>query len=374
MGSNEDKRAAQAETVPLGTEILAHSLRHVRATYHEYNGSLFRGRLRPPSLEWSDSESEWGAWLGTTRVLRLSKRLLSRSWAELTEVLKHEMAHQYVEEVEGIQPGEGPHGATFRRVCRERGIDEGATGDPNPASREPDAKHHAILRRIEHLLALATSDNQNEAETAMATARRLMLKYNLEEATAGAKSTYSYRHLGKPTGRRMAWQRSLANILSEYFFVDVIIVPVYRPLEQKRGSLLEAMGTRQNLEMAAYAHDFLERTAHALWKRHKRECGVLTDRDKQSYLHGVMSGFSEKLDRESKENQKEGLVWLGDPELGRYFRARHPHVRSVSGRARVHTEAFSAGHHAGGRIVLHRGVEAGSTRGAPRLLGARNSS
>lgn len=374
MGSNEDKRAARSDTVPLSAEILTHSLRHVRATYRDYNASLFGGRLSAPSLEWSDSETEWGAWLGAVRVLRLSKRLLSRPWGDLTEVLKHEMAHQYVEEVEGCAEGEGPHGATFRRVCLERGIDESRAGDPSHALGEEEPKHHAILRRIEHLLALATSENQNEAETAMATARRLMLKYNLEEAAAGAKSVYSYRHLGKPTGRRMAWQRSLANILTEYFFVDVIIVPVYRPLEQKNGSVLEAIGTRQNLDMAAYAHDFLEHAALSLWKRHKRESRIRTDRDKQSYLYGVMSGFSVKLQRESSENRREGLVWLGDPELGRYFRARHPHVRSVSGRARVQKEAFSAGHHAGRRIVLHRGVEAGSTRGAPRLLGARNTS
>jgi hypothetical protein len=312
--------------------------------------------------------------VGAQRVLRLSERLLSRSWGELAEVLKHEMAHQYVEEVEGVVLGEGPHGATFRRVCRERGIDEGATGDPNPAARGEESQRHSTLRRIEHLLALATSDNQNEAETAMATARRLMLKYNLEEAAAGAKSAYTYRHLGKPTGRRMAWQRGLANILTEYFFVDIIIVPVYRPLERKRGSVLEAMGTKQNLEMAAYAHDFLEHTALTLWRKHKQEGGNSTHQDRQSYLHGVMSGFAEKLERESRHNQSEGLIWLGDPELSQYFRARHPYVRSVSGRARVQSEAFSAGHHAGGRIVLHRGVEAGSTRGAQRLLGARKSS
>lgn len=374
MGLSEDKRTPSAETVPLSAEILAHSLRKVRATYHEYNHSLFGGRLRAPSLEWTESESEWGAWVGGQRVLRLSLHLLTRPWGQLLEVLKHEMAHQYVEEVEGIGAGEGPHGATFRRVCRERGIDEGATGDPtaNPLQTEP--QHHAILRRIGHLLALAESENQHEAETAMATARRLMLKYNLEEAASAGASEYSFRHLGKPTGRRMAWQRVLANILTEYFFVEVIIVPMYRPIEQKNGSVLEAIGTRHNLDMAAYAHDFLERAAHSLWGRHKREHGLGSDRDKQSFLYGVLSGFSKKLERTSLENQKEGLVWLGDPELGRYFRARHPHIRSVSGRARVASEAFSAGHQAGERIVLHRGVEAGSTGAVPRLLGARKPS
>ncbi len=374
MGSDKEENARTQAAAPLSAEVLAHCLRQVRATYRDYNASLFGGRLSMPSLEWSEGEAHWGAWHSRERVLRLSVRLVTRSWGELTEVLKHEMAHQYVEEVEGYRENEGPHGATFRRVCRERGIDEVAAGSPKEDPTQTDPKHHALLRRIEHLLALAQSDNQHEAESAMATARRLMLKYNLEEAAAGAPGAYSFRHLGLPTGRRMAWQRSLANLLSDYFFVDVIIVPVYRALERKRGSVLEAMGTRENLEMAAYAHDFLERAALSLWKKHKRDARLRSDKDKQSFLYGVMSGFSAKLDREAKKHDEEGLVWLGDPELSRYFRARHPHVRHVSGRARVASDAFSAGHQAGGRIVLHRGVSAGSTRGAPRLLGARTSS
>ncbi len=370
MGTRDDKRNKDSDSAALGAEVLAHCLREVRTTYHDYNQSLFGGRLSAPSLEWMDNQGQWGAWHGGERVLRLSTRLVSRPWGQLTEVLKHEMAHQFVEEVEGHEPGEGPHGPTFRRVCRERGIDEGAAGDPEDDPTGTDPKRHATLRRIEHLLALAQSDNQHEAETAMATARRLMLKYNLEEASMGAPSVYTYRHLGKPTGRRMAWQRRLGNILSDYFFVDVIIVPVYRPLEKKRGSVLEAIGTRENLEIAAYAHDFLERTAVALWKRHKKEAKLTADRDKQSYLYGVMSGFSDKLERESKKHAAEGIIWLGDPDLARYFRARHPHVRNVSGRTRFQSDAFSAGRDAGGRIVLHRGVGAGSTKGAPRLLGA----
>src|SRR5690606_8871894 len=96
-----------------------------------------------------------------------------------------------------------------------------------------------ILERISHLLALAQSDNENEAQVAMTKARRLMLKYNIEAAIAGASRRYSFRHLGKPTGRRMAWQRALANLLSEFFFVEIVIVPVYRVHEKARWSVIE---------------------------------------------------------------------------------------------------------------------------------------
>lgn len=368
MSSNADPNARRTESEELSARVLALALREVRRTYLEYNQSLFGGRLLSPTFEWTEHQGEWGAWLGAHRTIRLSRRLLGEGWGVLTEVLKHEMAHQYVEEVERISRAEGPHGATFQRVCSERGIDASATGRPEEAA-GTSAETQKILARISHLLALAQSDNQHEAESAMLKARRLMLKYNLEHAGASSHSAYRFKHLGTPTGRRMAWQRVLATLLSDFFFVEVIIVPVYRAAEGKRGSVIEICGTEANLEIAAYSYDFLERAALGCWKKHKKEQGLMSDQHKQSFLYGVMSGFAEKLDRESKKTQKEGLIWLGDPDLGRYFRARHPHVRHVSGRGSVQGDAYSAGRDAGGRIVLHRGVEAPRSGGAPRLLG-----
>lgn len=354
------------ESGRLGAELRRSALRQVEVAYRDSNHSLFGGRLRAPVLEWSDAESELGAWVREARSLRLSESLLLGPWGELLEVLKHEMAHQYVDEVLGVH-GEGPHGPTFQKICRERGIDPRAAGRPRSGDVE-EGERTAVLRRIASLLALAQSDNQHEAELAMATARRLMLKYNLEQATENP-SAYSFRHVGTPTGRRAAWQRVLATILSDHFFVDVLIVPVYRPLEGKRGSVLEIMGRLENLEMAAYVHDFLECSAADLWQSHKKREGLASDKDRLSYLFGVMSGFRDKLEAEERRSQKEGLVWLGDPELSRYARARHPYVRRVGSSGRVARDAFSAGREAGRSLVLSRGVGAGVSAGGPRLLG-----
>lgn len=357
----------------MSAEHWAHTLREVQRSYLELNASLFGSALRVPRLSWSNSVSTYGTWRGGERDLSLSQRLVSLGWGVLLEVLKHEMAHQYADEVLGVDSQEGPHGETFRRVCRERGIDPRAASEPHLllggneeedlSSEDPhSARRRAALRRVEHLLALAQSDNQFEAESAMVKARRLMLKYNLEEASRGADREYAFRHLGVPTGRRVAWERVLGTLIGEHFFVQVIIVPVYRPKEQKRGSIFEACGAPHNLSTAAYAYDFIRGTALALWKDHKRQKKLSSDQDKQSYLYGVITGFNAKLENESKRSQKEGLIWVGDPALSRYFRARHPHIRHVGGRGKVQNDAFSAGHQAGGQIVFHRGVE-GSTSG-----------
>ena len=71
----------------------------------------------------------------------------------LVEVLKHEMAHQFVDEVLGVHD-EPDHGPVFRQVCDERGIDARAAGAP-----DADRARDHVLDRIAKLLALAGSPN-----------------------------------------------------------------------------------------------------------------------------------------------------------------------------------------------------------------------
>ena len=143
---------------------------------------------------------------------------------------------------------------------------------PRPrASREATEEHDErtrVIERIARLLALAESPNVHEAEAAMAAAQRLMLKYNVELQHAGAARRYGFRHLGEPSGRVGESDRVLASILAKHFFVEVIWVPVYRPLDGKRGSVLEICGAPENLEMAEYVHAFLRHTASELWDEH----------------------------------------------------------------------------------------------------------
>ena len=48
-------------------------------------------------------------------------------WTVVLEVLRHEMAHQYVDEVLGVHD-ETAHGPTFQAVCEARAIDGRAAG------------------------------------------------------------------------------------------------------------------------------------------------------------------------------------------------------------------------------------------------------
>jgi hypothetical protein len=341
----------------LTAELETLLLREIALEYAGLNRSYFKGALRAPAFELGDAGGRLGRFSAERRSIEISRRLASVGWGTVVEVLKHEMAHQYVLEVLRIDD-ETSHGPAFRAICERLAIDARATGMPEPKDeRGPDELR--ILERVAKLLALAESKSEHEAETAMKLAQRLMLKYNLENVSTGRARAYAYRHLGAPTGRVNEAERMIAVILGEHFFVDVIWVPVYRALEGKRGSVLEVCGTPANLEMAAYVYDFLRHAGERLWREHQERTGTRKNRDRRAFLAGVMTGFYAKLNAERKQQSKEGLVWIGDADLRSYYRKRHPYITRARYAGTARNEAHSHGREAGKRLVLHRPVGSG---------------
>ena len=331
------------------------------------NLTFFKGALRRPQLRLSDASARLGQWDGGLRSIELSRALiLQRPWGEVVEVLKHEVAHQFVDECLAVD--EPPHGPTFRGICERLGIHGSPQLATDEAGGEPAAEDR-IVTKIRKLLALADSPNQHEAENAASLAQKLMLRFNVEVDALPARPDFGFRQVGVASGRIFEHQRRVAVILGEHFFVEAIWVPAYRPREGKRGSVLEICGSRPNLAMAAYVHDFLHATAERLWKAYRRERGIASNRDRRTFLAGVMEGFEGKLDAQRTEFRREGLVWVPHAELGRYFRRRHPYVRSVRGAGVRRSDAYAEGQRAGGEIVLSRPVEDGPSGRAPRALG-----
>ena len=339
-------------------------VRELRATWRLINDSFFRGALLVPTFELVATCATLGRWVALTRTIEISRALVTREpWGAVVEVLKHETVHQYVYEVLR-ETSQSAHGAAFRETCARLGVDARASGVP--AAQELDPKDR-VVERIARLLALAESPNRHEAEAAMAAAQRLMLKYNLDRAMPKDDPRYGFAHLGRPSGRVLEHERLVAMILGKHFFVEAIWIPVYRPLEGKRGSVLEICGTRPNLAIAEYVHSFLYQTAERLWREHQHNHGIVSNRERRSYLAGVMTGFADKLTRQNAKSRGEGLVWVGDGRLKHYFDQRHPRVRLVRHAGLRRTDAWARGREAGRDIVLYRPVEgAASSRG--RLL------
>src|SRR3712207_6074324 len=118
------------DTHRLTPELETACLRALRAAWEDQNWGRFRGAMKPPALELTDATSRLGQWDPATRTIQLARKLVVEGgWGQVLEVLKHEMAHQYVFEVLGARD-EAPHGARFQEVCARLGIDGAATGMP----------------------------------------------------------------------------------------------------------------------------------------------------------------------------------------------------------------------------------------------------
>jgi hypothetical protein len=321
--------------------------------------------LRRPLFRLIDSTHVLGRWKREERCIEFARTLLTNhSWGVIVEVLLHEMAHQYVDEVLGAGD-ERAHGPLFDQVCRKFRIDARAQGVPAAGD---DATRTAILDKVSKLLALATSPNPHEAQSAMNAARRLMLKHNLERLEAERARGYVWKQLG-PTLKRVEIHRGMASVILErHFFVTGIWTSVWDARTRERGSVLEVCGTPANVEFAAYVYSFLVHTAEGLWAMHRRANpgGGLTAR--RSFLRGVMQGFGEKLEAESRRDGEAGLVWVGDPALQDYFRRRHPHVSRRPSYGRHDPDAHASGREAGQRLVIHKPIESASAASRGMLL------
>lgn len=330
----------------------------ISRVWHEFNRRHLHGTLRPPVFQIDRGHARLGHWQRETRTLSLAHdHLIGHRWDDVLHTLKHEMAHQYVDEALGGDAR--PHGARFARACALLEISADASGAPRPPEDDPAAK---ILRRIQKLLALATSANRHEAEAAMAAANTLLLRYNLELPQDAPRPGYRARSLGKSAAAIPLERKLVSAILGEFFFVECIWVTTYNARRGRHERILEVLGTPENLEMADFVHDFLHAACERLWDQARREMSLPASR-RREFVAGVLTGFRDKLRSERAHNEEQGLVWLGDADLERFLRSRHPSVSALGGAAVRHGQAHAAGRAAGEGLTLQRPVREEQARG-----------
>ena len=329
-------------------------LQKLRTEWQTVNKERFSSLLKPPVLCIDRGEVRFGRWEQLGRVLGISEQhIWNQPWDEVLDTLKHEMAHQYASEVLGAVE-EVPHGPAFVQACRLAGVSPRAT---HAASTQENSEADRMLAKVRKLLALASSPNAHEAEVAMAAANTLLLKYNLELGNAPETRGYGFRRVGRGAAALPVEWKLIASILSSYFFVECIWVSAYNARRNRMERVLELIGAETNLELAAYAHDFLHGACDALWHTASRELGDGGRQRRREFLAGVLMGFSQKLKQERTAHAARGLVWLGDPDLKRYYRERHPRTRSLNGGGVRHGKAHEAGLEAGKSLRIHRGVQ-----------------
>jgi len=327
-----------------------------RALLHELveawttiNRRDFGGVLRAPVLDLNDSK-DLGGFTPTRRHLTLKRSfVIEAPWGQVLEVLRHEVAHQFVHEALHVHD-EPPHGPTFRRICKERGIDARAAGLPHHAV---DAQEERLVRRVRALLRLAESPEPHEAAAAATAARRLLARHDLD--LTDPEHAHTFRQVGPTKARFDPWEKVLAGVLASHFGVTVIYALAYRPLRGTWGRVLELLGPGHHVEVAAYVHDVLRSTGEDAWKAHKKREGITRNAERRRYLFGVMAGYKEALEREVPEGET-GLVHVEQAAVEEYVNRRYPH--QIAGRKKTVkiSRATAAGREVGRKLSIRPGV------------------
>lgn len=349
-------------------------VRQLRDDWKNANYTYFKDRMRLPNIGLMDSSSLLGLWKGGYhRSLTISDFLIrNHPWELVLEVLYHEMAHQFVEEILGIRDAL-PHGEAFRRICLEHEIDHTASGELQPwVERRTkgcavDPENRRVLDKIQKLLALAQSANRHEAESAMEKAHDLLLKHNLSLLEARAKGGYIHKQIGE-VGRKNPMKSLIGTIIGQFFFVETIWVFGYCPRTNAKGRALEIYGKPENVEMAEYVHDYLNNVSESLWREYRKEKELSGNKHRRTFIYGLLAGFYEKLDYRDAVNRSDKLIWKGDPNLREFFRRKNPKIRNSRFlHSKSCEDAYASGKARGKTLVVHKGVQEGKS-GKVRLL------
>ena len=333
----------------------------------------YRYRMQKPLFNLRDMNGKWGYWSNEKNEICLKRNLvLDHSWDAVRQVLFHEMAHQFAEQVFYAR-NESPHGKAFQKACFMLRADPKASGNYPPlddrisnTSLNPEDK---ILLRVKKLMALAQSQNLHEAEAAMAKAHELISKYNVDLLARDNNRHFISVFVGSPALRHFREDYYLSNLLQEYYFVCGIWVAAYVMKKGKMGRVLEISGTVQNIRIASYIHDFIKRFIDSQWDNYNKRKNFNRYR-KTDFAVGVIEGFRSKLalQAEKKKGIKNTryLMKIQDPLLQKLFKYRYPHTSSIRGRSLNNDKSIlKDGINIGKDLVIHKGI---SKRGKGRKL------
>jgi len=336
--------------------------------------------LAVPAFKLIESRRTLGAWNSDTRTISISSVLVNEySWDAVINVLKHEMAHQYVHEFLG-RGMEQPHGPSFTESCEKLGVlypFSTATGDTPKIftaanQHDSDTEYNTKVDKVRKMLSLAGSANKHEAAAAMSKANSFIRKYNLERLEKVESSQYSYEIKNTGKKRMNIIARRIASLLMDYFYVDIVYSELFDAEKVEFHKTIELLGTKENVFFAGHVYDFLTQRVEFLWKSYRKKSHA-PGKLRKTYILGLLQGFRERLEKEEKKQSFSvgmvadsgqyktisSLVVAEDPGLSGFIAKRFPRLRKVRyGAAGIYcSNTYSAGKTEGKKITVHKVVK-----------------
>lgn len=183
-----------------------------------------------------------------------------------------------------------------------------------------DDKLDSIIQKIKGLMALAEDkSNENEAQSALLMAQRLMVKYNVDQSVVDESKDKKDENVVEEHAnefKKLHWyERKLACIISDNFRVkNYLTSRRYKKRIEFYGlekdvkiakEMYELMIAVINFYAKKFIEEFYEKNYH-LFREHKQTISI-----KSAYISGFLEGLETKLEEQRFSLQEEyGLVVL----------------------------------------------------------------
>jgi hypothetical protein len=216
--------------------------------------------------------------------------LMQSNKEQLQNVIRHELAHYltFINYGETAQP----HGVEFRTFCQQMGWGEEihkATVCLEGRQDVSGLEESSVFRKIQKLMALATSSSKNEAEQAMIKSQQLLLKHCIDSKYIGCEDDEKVflKRIMKQK-KENAKMRSIGKIL-ETFFVNTVY--------HRAGDFtyLEILGNAVNIEIAEYVAKVLDFELDKLWNQAQQSSHLRGTTAKNSFFLGLAKGYCNKI-------------------------------------------------------------------------------
>ncbi len=281
--------------------------------------------------------------------LGFSKALLFKSDPVLKNLIRHEIMHflAYLEYGNSIDD----HGNEYRSLCKSFGYGKDVyeasinlTFDSaSPASTE---ESKAILK-VQKLLSLSSSSNENESKLAALKAQELLIKYNLSHVTNEDDSVYLKRVLSShKTSSKLA---AISSILRTLFVSPVICYG-------KNSLYLEIIGEKGSVNIAEYVAHFLSREFDKLYLNAKKLYPQMTGiRAKNSYFFGLAEGYLSKMKEQQNSLFDKNALMVLETKLTENMHRFYP-TTSKKSRYTLNASTKNLGVEEGRNLNIRHGV------------------
>lgn len=290
--------------------------------------------------------------------LGFHESLMYANKKQLNDLVRHELAHYMTFIIYGDRVQ--PHGSEFSSFCMQMGWSEEVFQASACLETHEESSHieeNSILRKVQKLMALSTSSNQNEAEAAMIKSQQLLLKHNIDAkyVSRDNEEQIFLKRIMKQK-RENAKMRSIAIILGTFF-----VNTVYKRTGDS--IYLEILGNAVNIEIAEYVASFLQDELDNLWNQAQKYANLKGTIAKNSFFLGLAKGYCNKIQALKKEytNEVANSLMVIEKKLMDAKAMVYQRLSSTKSNGSYCRESSALGEHMGRQLSINPAINSSSS-------------